>query len=170
MYETLARALGGAGNPVRFVAIDADMETAAAVSTPALENTSAAVIRALSDFEALLRSTGGPASSVDRIHTALHGHLKVVCDEANISYPTDADITTLFKLIREKHPKFQMHPPGVEGTKILRGMAQVIDALNPIRNQHSMAHPSDQLLGEPEAFLTVNAVKCLLHYLNSKLH
>ncbi len=32
-----------------------------------------------------------------------------------------------------------------------------------------MAHPSEELLDEPEALLAVNAVKSLLHYLNAKL-
>ncbi len=81
----------------------------------------------------------------------------------------DADITALFGLIREKHPKLQTHAPGVEGTNILRGMARIVDALNPVRNRHSMAHPSEELLDEPEALLAVNAVKSLLHYLNTKL-
>lgn len=169
IYESIAKAMEEAGNPVRFVGMDADTEGSATVSTPVLQTTSVAVILALSDFETLVSSKGGPVSGVDRIHTALHGYLKVVCDEASIAHSDDADITTLFKLIREKHPKFQTHPPGVEGTKIVRGMAQVVDALNPVRNQHSMAHPSDDLLDEPEALLVVNAVKSLLHYLNTKL-
>ncbi|MGB9106819.1 MAG: abortive infection family protein, partial [Terriglobales bacterium] len=103
------------------------------------------------------------------IHTALHGYLKAICEEANIQHAADADITALFGLIREKHPKLQPYPPGVEGTKILRGLARVVDALNPVRNLHSMAHPNEELLPEPEALLAVNAVKSLLHYLNFKL-
>ena len=97
-----------------------------------------AVIRALSDFEVLTSSAGGPISGVDRIHTALHGYLRTICDEAGITYSESADIAALFQLIREQHPKFQTHPPGVEATKILRGLARVIDALNPVRNRHSM--------------------------------
>lgn len=169
LYESIAKALEETGNPVRFVGMEADTKGSATISTPVLQTSSVVVIRALSDFEALVSSTGGPVSGVDRIHTALHGYLKVVCDEGSITYSDDADITTLFKLIREKHPKLQTHPSGVEGTKILRWMAQIIDALNPVRNQHSMAHPSDDLLDEPEALLAVNAVKSLLHYLNTKL-
>jgi hypothetical protein len=32
-----------------------------------------------------------------------------------------------------------------------------------------MAHPTDELLEEPEAMLAANAIRSLLHYLNMKL-
>jgi hypothetical protein len=48
-------------------------------------------------------------------------------------------------------------------------MAQIVDVLNPVRNQKSMAHPNEDLLEEPEAMLVANAVRTLLHYLNAKL-
>lgn len=168
-YESIARALEEAGNPIRFIGMDADAEDPAAIPIPQLQASSLAVSRALSDFEVLVSSKGGAVSGVDRIHTALHGYLKVVCDDAHITHSDDAGITALFGLIREKHPKLQMNPPRVDATNILKGFARIVDALDPVRNHHSMAHPSDELLDEPEALLAVNAVKSLLHYLNSKL-
>jgi Abortive infection C-terminus len=82
------------------------------------------------------------------------------------SAPTRHDplITALFGLIRQHHPKLQNHRPGVEAQKILRGMAQIVDALNPARNRKSVAHPTGELLEEPEAMLVANAVRSLLHY------
>jgi hypothetical protein len=109
------------------------------------------------------------ASGVDRIHSALHGYLIEICREANIEHPADAKITALFKLIREKHPKLQTQSPGTEPHKILTGLANIVDAMNPVRNHNSMAHPNENLLEEPEAMLAVNAVRSLLHYLNMKL-
>jgi len=168
-YESIARALEEAGNRVRFIGMDVDAKNSQTIPTPKLETSSVAVVRALSDFEALVSSKGGPVSGFDRIHTALHGYLKAVCDDAGVTHSQDADITGLFKLVREQHPKFSANPLGVESTKILRGLAQVVDALNALRNRHSMAHPNEQLLEEPEALLAVNAVKSLLHYLSTKL-
>ncbi len=168
-YGSIAEVMAQGGNPIRFVGMEADTENPSTIPSPQLQTKSVAVIRALSDFEVLVSSKGGPISGVDRIHTALHGYLKAVCDEAGIVHSDDADITALFGLIREKHPTLQTHAPGVEGTNILRGMARIVDALNPVRNRHSMAHPSEELLDEPEALLAVNAVKSLLHYLNTKL-
>lgn len=167
-FERIAEAMKEAGNPVRFIGMEANTEDSDIIPTPQLQTTSVAVIRALSDFETLISSSSGPISGVNRIHTALHGYLKAVCDEAGISYSEDANITVLFKRIRE-HSRFRENSPGVEGEKILRGMAQVVDALNPVRNDHSMAHPNEELLDEPEAWLAVNATKCLLHYINAKL-
>lgn len=168
-YENIARAMEAVSNPIRFIGMDAIIDEVAAVSTPQLQITSAAVVRALSDFEVLVSSRGGAVSGVDRIHTALHGYLGAVCAEAQIPHSNDADITTLFKLIREKHPKLQDKPPGQEAAKIMRAFATMVDTLNPVRNQKSMAHPSEDLLPEPEAMLVANAVRSFLHYLNAKL-
>jgi len=169
-YNDIASSLEESGNPVRFIGIDADTdENGSTIATPILQTKSIAVSRALSDFEVLTNSNGGPVSGVDRIPTALHGYLKAVCDEESIIYSSDADITQLFKLIRERHPKFQTYPSGVDGINILRGFARIVDALNSVWNHHSMAHPNEALIGEPEASLTANAVKTLLHYLDAKL-
>ncbi len=168
-YERIAQVMEEVQNPIRFIGMDANIEDATAVSTPQLLITSAAVVRALSDFEVLISSKGGAVSGVDRIHTALHAYLGEVCNEAGIQHSDDADITTLFQLIRQQHPKLQKHPPGVEAQKMLRALATIVDTLNPLRNSKSMAHPNEELLDEPEAMLAANAVRSLLHYLNGKL-
>jgi Abortive infection C-terminus len=168
-YRRIADALKEMNNPIRFIVVDVNTEDMEGVPTPELQITSATVERALTDFETLARSANGAVSGVDRVHTALHGYLIEVCKEAGISHSEDADIAALFSLIRQQHPKFQKHPPGIEAQKVLRGMAQVVDAMNPVRNRKSMAHPTDELLEEPEAMLAANAVRSLLHYLDMKL-
>lgn len=168
-YRRIADALQEMNNPIRFIAVDVNADDMEGVPTPELQITSTTVERALIDFETLARSANGAVSGVDRVHTALHGYLIEVCKEAAISHSEDADITMLFSLIRQRHPKLQTHPPGTEAQKVLRGMAQVVDAMNPVRNRKSMAHPTDELLDEPEAMLVANAVRSLLHYLNMKL-
>jgi hypothetical protein len=57
----------------------------------------------------------------------------------------------LFSLIRQQHPSFRSFRPGTEAQKVLRGMAQVMDALNPVRTRKSMEQRTDELLEEPEA-------------------
>jgi len=56
-----------------------------------------------------------------------------------------------------------------EITKVLRALATVIDALNPIRNRASVAHPNEELLDEPEAVLVINAIRTLLQYIESRI-
>jgi hypothetical protein len=166
----IAGAMEKLNHAIRFVAVDIDTDAEAEeVSAPQLEITSEVVERALSDFEVLAHSKGGAVSAVDRLHTALHGYFEAVCNEAHISFNPDSPTTTLFSLIRQHHAALQRKPPGIEADKILRAMAQVVDVLNPVRNQKSMAHPNEDLLEEPEAMLVVNAVRTLLHYLNDKL-
>jgi hypothetical protein len=43
-----------------------------------------------------------------------------------------------------------------------------MDALQPIRNNASVAHPNEALLDAPEAMLVVNTARTLLHYLDAK--
>lgn len=167
-FRLIADAMEEGGNPIRFIAVSMIDDNADAVSTPTLEITSAVVERALLDFETLIK-TNGAVSGIDRVHTALHGYLIAVCRDASIPAKDKADITTLFNLVRERHPKFQATPPGTETQKMLRGMAQIVDAMNPVRNHSSLAHPNNELLNEPEAMLAANAVRSLLHYLNMKL-
>lgn len=167
-FKTIADAMQEVGNAIRFIAVDMLDEENDAVATPSLEITSAVIERTLLDFETLTNAHGA-VSGIDHLHTALHGYLIAVCREANIAADENADITTLFNLIRQQHPKLQINSPGAEPQKILRGLAQIIDAMNPFRNHGSMAHPNEKLLGEPEAMLAVNAVRSLLHYLNMRL-
>ena len=164
-YWLVADALKKLNNPIRFIAVDALPVDADVVTTPTLAESSATVELALQDFKTLLSSSGAPRA-IDRLHTALHAYLIEICRKNNIHYEDDAKTTTLFKGIRENHPKFQSI---TESRQIVQALASIVDALNPVRNRHSMAHPTPQLLDEPEALLVANAVRTLLHYLNMKL-
>jgi hypothetical protein len=152
-----------------LVAIADRLETGDLVpgSVPAL--TSEVVLRAMRDVEALLQA-GGPTSAVDRVHTSLHGHLRYVCDEAGIPYDRDATMVALLKKIRNEHPKLQsLGPRAQDTTTILNASGSILDALNPIRNTASVAHPNPELLGRNEAQLVINIGRSLLTYLDGKL-
>lgn len=74
------------------------------------------------------------------------------------------------KLLRQSHPALAANGPRTEDIKrILGAMATVLDSLNPIRNNASIAHPNDELLGEPEAHLVINAARTVFAYLEAKL-
>lgn len=114
--------------------------------------------------------SSGPANALDRVHTAFQGYLERICEEASIPIKEDAPITSLFSQIREKHPKLKLSDPQASQMtlQVLRGFAQVIDALNPIRNDKTLAHPNP-LLDDAEAMLAVNAIRTMLHYLDKRL-
>lgn len=148
----------------------ADLEGEPIVASPKVEaaSTSDVVRRALSDSEGLLRS-GGPVSAVDRIHTALHGHLKALCAAEGIVLPGGATLQKAMKELRTHHPKLK--PSGAragEVSQVLYSMATTLDALNTIRNNASAAHPNEALLGDPEALLAINAGRTIFTYVAQK--
>jgi len=131
--------------------------------------TSAVVERAIDDAERLLEKTGA-TSAVDRLHTVLHGYLRAVCDDAGITYSKNTMMSGLFSLMRNQHPAFaDLGPRKDEILRVLRSMSGIMDLLNPIRNESSVAHPNVDLLDPPEAALVINTARTILHYLDMKL-
>jgi Abortive infection C-terminus len=152
-----------------FVQVAARLDGVSPVATPSTSYTSAIVERTLADAESLIE-TNGATSGVDRIHTAMHGYMRVVCDAEGITYSRDATINALFTLIRGQHPAFTTPGPRSQDiTQILRAMNAVMDVLNPIRNQASAAHPNENLLAPAEAMLVINITRTMLHYIDAKL-
>lgn len=141
----------------------------AAIPTSVPRSTTEAVKLALVDAATLIK-TRGPVSAVDRLHTAFHGHLAHLCRGAGLTTKDDASVTELWKVLREQHPKLQV--PDVrrqDVDKILRTASAIVDAVNTIRNRASLGHPNDELLGEDEAWLCVDAMRSLLEYVDRKL-
>ena len=150
-FTSLANRLGGVG----------------AIPTPDLA-AGEVLRRVLTDAETLVRESGA-VSAVDRIHTALHGYLIAVCDGAGLEHEANPSLTKLFRLLRDNHPALaQLGTGSEEMGKVLQACAAIMDALNPLRNRLSVAHPNKELLGSEEAMLVVNIVRSLLHYLDAK--
>jgi len=155
---------------VRFIVVGLDTNPASEpVAAPTLQVTSRAVERALADAEQLIR-TRDAISGVDRVHTAFHGYLLAVVSKMGIEADKDAGATQLFRIIRKNHPAFNRSvSKDDEVNRIVQAIATILDALNPIRNRASIAHPNENLIEEPEAMLVINAVRTLLHYLDARI-
>lgn len=131
--------------------------------------TSSSVKRAIMDAEQLIENTG-VTSAVDRVHTMLHGYLRALCDESGIGYEKKMLMSGLFRLIRKEHPAFNdVGPRKDDLEKVFRAMSGIMDAMNPIRNEGSMAHPNNLLLHPPEAALVINTAKTILDYVDTKV-
>ncbi|MCU6792412.1 abortive infection family protein [Paenibacillus sp. WQ 127069] len=131
--------------------------------------TSLVVREALNDADSLIKANK-VSNAVDRIHTALHGYLRTICEDEKILYEQDASIFKLLKLIEKNSDIFKVNGNENEHiNRVLRSIGNIVDALNPIRNNASLAHPNDELLMEEEAFLVVNITLIILNYLDSKL-
>jgi hypothetical protein len=168
--RTLAETFTELGLYVRFIAVELDTnERVIPVTAPSPRVTSESVDRALLDAEQLIRSRGA-ASAVDRVHTALHGYLRAMLERRGIEIPKDASITRLYTLLRESDTVLSTAGHREDDIqKIIRSMGSVVDSLNTLRNRASGAHPTEQVLDEPEAMLAINATRTLLHYLDQKL-
>jgi len=156
---------------IRFIVIDLDRdeEAPALVGSPILPTSADKVNEALADAEELLRSRSA-SSAVDRLHTAFHGYLQEQCQACGVTYSTDDSITTLYKKLRENHQHLKEEITKHDEIKrICNSLAAIIDSLNPIRNRLSRAHPNEIIIGEDEAFLVINIIRSLFHYLNAKL-
>lgn len=139
------------------------------IEHPTPRITSDVVERALTDAKQLLQSTGA-TSGVDRAHTAVHGYLHAVCKEAHITCKSDANLNELLKLVLQHHPGFRDAGNRKEDIdRILKAFSTILDALNPLRNRASVAHPNEELLKEAEAMLVINSAWTILHYIDAKL-
>lgn len=146
----------------------ARLETGQVAVEVDLASTTDIVRRALDDADILVRNAG-PPSAVDRVHTALHGYLHALCREAGLELAGHPTMNQLFKALRANHPALsQLGSSAEEVSRVLQSMATILDALNPVRNSSSVAHPNAELIGEPEAVLVINTVRTLLGYLEAK--
>lgn len=131
--------------------------------------TRAVVLRALNDADRLMSSSGA-TSVVDRVHTALHGHLHAICEAARIDVDAEATLNGLLRALRTNHPALQPTGPRAEDiTRVLQSTGAILDALNPIRNRASVAHPNRELLDDAEATLVVNAARTVFTYVDAKV-
>lgn len=153
-----------------YLALADKLERDGMVAGDAPVATAEVVRRAIDDVQALL-DKGGPTNAVDRVHTSLHGHLQYLCDAAGINYDSKNDSTTaLLKKLRRGHPKLQdLGSRSQDIAKVLNAAGAMLDALTPVRNNASLAHPNKDLLGRDEAQLVVNAGRTLLAYLDAKV-
>lgn len=167
-FRHIAEAAREIGTYVRFITVKPSFDQPIMVKAPRLTFTSDVVEHALADAERLL-STRSATSGVDRVHTALHGHVRLLCHEAGLTVESDASLPALFKTLRDRHPTYNAGGPRSEDvTKVLRSLGAILDALGTLRNNATVAHPNDALLSEPEARLAVNCARTILRYLDDK--
>ena len=127
------------------------------------------VERAIADA-ALLISERGATSGTDRVHTSLHGYIRAVCAKFNVVVASEATMAAMMKALRVSLPAMQIQNPRQgDVATVLHSMSAILDALDPIRNRASVAHPNEHLLEQPEALLVIDAARTIVNYVNRKL-
>lgn len=122
---------------------------------------------ALGDATTLM-AQGKYSSSVDRVHTALHGYLRVRLDELNVSYEESDMMPKLFNLLYKKLEQADNDEINGMMLKSLRGASAILDVLNDVRNRYSLAHPNDEIITEYEANFVLGLTKCICDYMDKR--
>lgn len=111
------------------------------------------------------------SSAVDRVHTALHGYIKELCDEQNISFEEqNVKIQDMWGKLKIEHPSFNIdikeHQRPINQT--VNAIGRFLENMNDIRNRHGFSHPNDDIIEEHEANFIINLSRALLYYIDSK--
>jgi hypothetical protein len=79
-------------------------------------------------------------------------------------------MVALLKRLLNEHPSLQdLGPRANDIATVLKASGSILDALNPVRNNASVAHPNAALLGSEEARLVINVSRSLFVYLDRKI-
>jgi hypothetical protein len=152
-----------------FLRLAQRLEAGAGVANPTPVDTSEFVERTLAEVEHAVTSKR-ETSGIDRVHSALHGYLRHVCDQVPVTYVEKDRIEQLFKKLRDQHPAFNdLGPRPQDMVTITDSLVSIMNVADPLRNRASFAHPTKALLGIPEALLVINTAKTILHYVDAKL-
>jgi HEPN domain-containing protein len=119
------------------------------------------------DAEVFIRD-GRYDSAVDRIHTAFHGYLRAVLDEHNVDYqPTDS-LTSLYNKLHTCYETI-IQPADVSARvkTILRSAGGMVQSVNELRNNNTIAHPNGQLIEKREAQLVIKLVNAVMDYIET---
>lgn len=120
--------------------------------------------RALGDATTLM-AQGRYGSSVDRVHTALHGYLRICLDELEVKYEESDMMPKLFNLLYKKWEEVGNSEINNMMLKALRSASSILDSLNDIRNRYSLAHPNEEIVNEAEAKFVLGLTENICNYI-----
>ncbi len=125
---------------------------------------SGTVQKAVEDAEVFIRE-GRYDSAVDRVHTAFHGYLRQVLTEHGVTYGVEDGLPALFAKLHGYYGDSIQPPDVAERLKtILRSAGGMINAVNELRNNNTIAHPNGELIQKREAQLVIRIVNAVVDY------
>lgn len=123
--------------------------------------------RAIGDANTLI-AQGKYSSCIDRVHTALHGYLRIRLDELEIKYEESDMMPKLFNLLYKRWEEVGNSDINNMMLKALRSASATIEALNEIRNRHSLAHPNEEIIDEAEAKFALGLMESICNYIETR--
>tara|TARA_R110001592_G_scaffold363017_1_gene679315 strand:- start:188 stop:928 length:741 start_codon:yes stop_codon:yes gene_type:complete len=154
--------------PALYSVIESIVDGVVLVANPDISNTNESVFKALEDAEVLI-ITQGASSAYDRMHTALHGFLRQVCINHQISYVSSDAITALLPKVSSFIKQLPDEGRNDKVFAMLRSAGSMLDTINYLRNHHSMSHPSEHLLKESDAKFAINLARSIMTYIDDLL-
>jgi len=130
--------------------------------------TSETIYQALDDAQ-LLIDNNKPENAYDRVHTALHGFLKKICEDQKIHHSSSDNITALLPKISNHlkvHSSFELDR-NKKIVEMLRSLNSVLDSINYLRNHNSLSHPNEKLLNKNDALFAINIARSITSYIDS---
>lgn len=121
--------------------------------------------KAVEDAQVFIRE-GRFDSAVDRVHTAFHGYLRTLLTDHSVSYGADDGLPALFTKLHGYYGN-TIQPADVANRVkgILRSAGGMINAVNELRNNNTIAHPNGQLIQAREAQLVIRLVNAIVDYI-----
>lgn len=139
------------------------------VSAIPVKNVNENIYQALEDAEVLLQKNG-PHRAYDRVHTALHASLRQMSANHGItSNTTNDNVPGLLALITAHLKALPDDGRNEDVFKMLRSSAAILHGINNLRNNFSMAHPTETLLNEADARFAINLVRSIMTYIDELL-
>lgn len=126
---------------------------------------SGTIQKAVEDAEVFIRE-GRFDSAVDRVHTAFHGYLRQLLIVHGVAYGTDDGLPALFAKLHGFYGG-SIQPADVADRvkSILRSAGGMINSVNELRNNNTIAHPNGQLIQAREAQLVIRLVNAIVDYI-----
>ncbi len=123
--------------------------------------------QAIGDAQTFI-AQGKYSSAVDRVHTALHGYLRIRSDELELKYEESDMMPKLFNLLYKKWEELGASTMNEIMLKALRSASATIEALNEIRNKYSLAHPNKEIISEDEAKFVLGLTENIVNYIEKR--
>ena len=148
---------------IRFLRESDDCDNG--VSFQQIATRSGIVQKAVEDATVFIRE-GRYESAVDRVHTAFHGYLRQLLTEHSEPFGVDDSLSALYsKLHGFYSSSIQPADVGERVKTILRSAGGMINTVNELRNNNTIAHPNGQLIQAREAQLVIRLVNAVVDYI-----
>lgn len=132
-----------------------------------ITNRSKAVRKAVEDAVVFIRE-GLFDSAVERVHAAFHGYLRTLLDEHGVGYQPTDNLTSLYNKLHTCYETI-IQPADVAARVkvILRSAGGMVQSVNELRNNNTIAHPNSQLIEKREAELVIRILNAVIDYIEA---